>query len=161
MRIIRTTVWIVTIVSAGFLFLAGNSGCTCTPPPPRSEPAAQLIDLLEGKDEAAAQDAQERLRAVTGKKFKTRQQWQDWFDKKAIKNNYMGIFQFPKGLGDRWNLINRVVWNVPSMPLDQDKIDDLNYPIGDGPGAILPPSVSPSSFRSRASSAFSSLTVSA
>jgi hypothetical protein len=64
-------------------------------------------------------------------------------DKKAIKNNYMGIFQFPKGLGANWNLINRVVWNVPSMPLEQDKIDDLDYPMGEGPGAILPPSGSP------------------
>ena len=64
-------------------------------------------------------------------------------NKKAIKNNYMGIFQFPKGLGDNWNLINRVVWNVPSMPLEQDKIDDLDYPMGEGPGATLPPSGSP------------------
>ena len=55
----------------------------------------------------------------------------------------MGIFQFPKSLNKNWNLINRVVWNVPSMPLDQDKIDDLDYPMGEGPGATLPPSGSP------------------
>ena len=40
------------------------------------------------------------------------------------KYNYMGIAQFPKGLGENWNLINRIVWNVPSMPLSQSKIDD-------------------------------------
>jgi hypothetical protein len=39
------------------------------------------------------------------------------------KYNYMGIFQFPKRLNNDWNLINRVVWNVPSMPLDQNKIE--------------------------------------
>lgn len=36
-----------------------------------------------------------------------------------------GIFQFPKKLNDDWNLINRVVWTVPSVPIDQDKVDDL------------------------------------
>lgn len=43
--------------------------------------------------------------------------------KTAMKGNYMGIAQFPKKLNDDWNLISRVVWNVPSMPLDQDEID--------------------------------------
>jgi hypothetical protein len=58
----------------------------------------------------------------------------------ANKGNYMGIAQFPKGLGKDWNLINRIVWNVPSMPLDQDKIDDF----GTGPGGgFLPPAGSP------------------
>jgi hypothetical protein len=47
-------------------------------------------------------------------------------DKTAMKGNYMGIAQFPKKLNDDWNLINRVVWNVPSMPLDQDEIDAAN-----------------------------------
>jgi hypothetical protein len=37
----------------------------------------------------------------------------------ANKYNYMGIAQFPKRLNKDWNLINRVIWNVPSMPLDQ------------------------------------------
>ncbi len=60
--------------------------------------------------------------------------------KTANKGNYMGIAQFPKGLGKDWNLINRVVWNVPSMPLDQDKIDraDQRYGSGEGP-IVLPP----------------------
>ena len=53
--------------------------------------------------------------------------------------NYMGIAQFPKGLNEDWNLINRVVWNVPSVPLDQGKIDDFArgirsfQPAGGGP----------------------------
>ncbi len=37
--------------------------------------------------------------------------------------NYMGIAQFPKRLNEDWNLINRIVWNVPSTPLDQSKIN--------------------------------------
>jgi hypothetical protein len=58
-------------------------------------------------------------------------------NKSDDKYNYMGIAQFPKGLNENWNLINRVVWNVTSMPLDSDKIDGF----GAGPGGeILPPS---------------------
>jgi hypothetical protein len=61
-------------------------------------------------------------------------------DETAYKGNYMGIAQFPKGLGKDWNLINRVIWNVPSMPLDQGKIDraDQLYASALG-GAVLPP----------------------
>jgi len=44
----------------------------------------------------------------------------------AYKGTYTGIAQFPKKLDDDWNLINRVIWTVPSMPLDQDKIDDFD-----------------------------------
>ena len=71
-------------------------------------------------------------------------------NKDANKVNYMGIAQFPKGLGENWNLINRIVWNVPSMPLDQGKIDRATalgrvrdqYASGPG-GSTLPPSDSP------------------
>ena len=68
--------------------------------------------------------------------------------KEANKVNYMGIFQFPKGISKNWNIINRVVWNVPSMPLDQDKIDAaadrIRRRIGSGEGPIvLPPANSP------------------
>jgi len=70
--------------------------------------------------------------------------------KEANKVNYMGIAQFPKGLGKNWNLINRIVWNVPSMPLDQGKIDRAaaagnlrdQYGSGEGP-VVLPPTDSP------------------
>ncbi len=48
----------------------------------------------------------------------------------ANQFNYMALFQFPKKLNDNWNLINRVVVNVPSLPLDQDKIDDFMPPAG-------------------------------
>ena len=49
--------------------------------------------------------------------------------------NYMLLFQFPKKLNENWNLINRVVLNVPSMPLDQGKIDDfLDGDVSLGPG---------------------------
>ena len=39
---------------------------------------------------------------------------------------YTGIFQFPKRLSEDWNLINRIVLTVPSVPLDQDKINDFD-----------------------------------
>jgi len=41
---------------------------------------------------------------------------------------YTAIFQFPKRLSKNWNLINRIVPTVVSVPLDQDKIDDFNLP---------------------------------
>ncbi len=52
--------------------------------------------------------------------------------------NYMGIAQFPKKLNDNWNLINRVIWNVGSVPLDQDKIDE-DFGSIPGGGNLLPP----------------------
>ena len=66
--------------------------------------------------------------------------------KSANKGNYMGIAQFPKAINKDWNLINRVVWNVPSMPLEQGKIDRAadraQRLIGSGnEGAVLPPSI--------------------
>lgn len=62
--------------------------------------------------------------------------------KEAKKGIYTGIFQFPKKLNKDWNLINRVIWTVPSMPLDEDKIDDFELGSGLG-GAPMPPSGSP------------------
>jgi len=32
--------------------------------------------------------------------------------------NYMMLFQFPKKLNENWNLINRIVLNFPSVPLE-------------------------------------------
>ena len=59
--------------------------------------------------------------------------------KDTIQGNFMGIFQFPKGINEDWNLINRVIYNIPSVPLDQDKIDDLNMGSpGTPPGTINP-----------------------
>jgi hypothetical protein len=59
------------------------------------------------------------------------------------QGNYMMLFQFPKKLNDNWNLINRVILNVPSVPLDQDKIDDFtrDFDYGTGPGdnPLTPP----------------------
>jgi hypothetical protein len=50
----------------------------------------------------------------------------------ANQFNYMALFQFPKKLNENWNLINRVVLNVPSVPLDQGKIDDFDPPPASG-----------------------------
>jgi hypothetical protein len=62
-----------------------------------------------------------------------------------IQGNYMGILQFPKGINEDWNLINRVIYNIASAPLDQDKLDDLSLPPGGTPpGHINPVSGTPS-----------------
>jgi len=54
----------------------------------------------------------------------------------ADQHVYTGIFQFPKKLNDDWNLINRVIWTVPSVPVDQDKINALGGDFNPGtPGA--------------------------
>jgi hypothetical protein len=50
--------------------------------------------------------------------------------RKQTQGNYMALFQFPKRLNSKWNLINRVVLNVPSVPLEQDDIDDFEPPGG-------------------------------
>ena len=60
------------------------------------------------------------------------------FNENEEQGVYTSIFQFPKKLNDDWNLINRVILTVPSVPLDQDKIDDFNarspsVPPGGGP----------------------------
>lgn len=52
--------------------------------------------------------------------------------------NYMGIAQFPKKLNDNWNLINRIIWNVSSVPLDFDS-EDSGFGAGPGDGTTLPP----------------------
>lgn len=70
-------------------------------------------------------------------------------DQTKTKSNYMSILQFPKKLNKDWNLVNRVVLNISSMPLDQDKIDDAGLAGGDyaditgvaqppASGAVLP-----------------------
>jgi hypothetical protein len=52
--------------------------------------------------------------------------------------NYMGILQFPKGVTKKWNLINRIVYNVPSAPLDQDRIDAIRDMTGGFPPSLPP-----------------------
>ena len=66
--------------------------------------------------------------------------------KTGTQGVYTGILQFPKPVSENWNLISRVVWTVPSLPIDQDKIDDFSsrtsggFPPGGGP--LTPPDVS-------------------
>ena len=67
-------------------------------------------------------------------------------DRSQTKGNYMSLFQFPKRLNDDWNLINRFVINISSMPLDQDKIDDAASSAAqysDITGVAQPPSDGP------------------
>jgi hypothetical protein len=56
--------------------------------------------------------------------------------KEADQYLYSGIAQFPKKLTKDWNLINRVVWTVPSVPVDSGKLDSFS---SQG-GAVVPPS---------------------
>ncbi len=63
------------------------------------------------------------------------------------QHNYMGILQFPKGISENWNIINRIVWNVPSLPLDQGKIDDARR----GLRTFVPPAGGPAQPPSEAS----------
>jgi hypothetical protein len=59
-------------------------------------------------------------------------------DRTSYMTNYTGIAQFPKSISEDWNLINRVVFTVPSMPIDQGKVDaDGGY--GTSQGTVLPP----------------------
>ncbi len=49
---------------------------------------------------------------------------------------YTGIAQFPKKLNKDWNLINRIVWTVPSVPVNANRLGELS---SQG-GAVVPPS---------------------
>lgn len=55
-------------------------------------------------------------------------------DEKANKSVYTGIAQFPKGISDNWSVINRIIWQVPSMPLEKPDGD-----IGDLQGHTFVP----------------------
>ncbi len=66
----------------------------------------------------------------------------DTFNRHADQVNYMGIIQFPKGISEDYNIINRIVYNVTSSPLDQGRVDRLlatapAVPPGGGP--VQPP----------------------
>jgi hypothetical protein len=60
--------------------------------------------------------------------------------------NYMGIIQFPKSVSENWTVINRIVYSIPSSPLDQGKVDKFEEDFGGGQplqppeGPIQPPS---------------------
>jgi hypothetical protein len=55
--------------------------------------------------------------------------------------NYMGIFQFPVGISENWNTINRIVYSVPSSPINQGDADRLAGfpPSQPGPGGPTQP----------------------
>jgi hypothetical protein len=50
---------------------------------------------------------------------------------------YTGVFQFPKKLNDDWNLISRVIWTVPTVPISQDRVNSATPPVPGG-GAGTP-----------------------
>lgn len=45
--------------------------------------------------------------------------------KEKNQGNFMSILQFPMNFSKNWSVINRIVFNVPSSPIDQDKVDRL------------------------------------
>jgi hypothetical protein len=76
----------------------------------------------------------------------------DWFRLNNDQNsrsdedqvNYMGILQFPVGVSEKWNTINRIIYSVPSSPIDQGDADRLAAgPSQPGPGPTQPPSGAP------------------
>ncbi len=68
-------------------------------------------------------------------------------ERSGIEKNmgvYTAILQFPTVVNDDWNLINRVIFTANSVPVDQDKIDNLDLggwdpgtPGGPGSGALI------------------------
>ena len=57
-------------------------------------------------------------------------------DRQADQYLYTGIAQFPKKLNEDWNLISRVVWTVPSVPINADALSQFS---SQG-GTVIPPS---------------------
>ena len=109
------------------------------------DPDADVGDILR----AGCQPTLAQMSALMDNPLGNVAMWMNQYDsyhlkndangKKAIQGNYMGILQFPKSLNEDWNLINRVIYNVASAPLDQDKLDDLGSgPTGTPPGTINP-----------------------
>jgi hypothetical protein len=68
------------------------------------------------------------------------------FNKERDQGVYTGIAQFPKGLNKNWNLINRVVWTVPSVPIDDDEFNDFGSAGGPGSPFVPPPGSAPIEF---------------
>ena len=62
-------------------------------------------------------------------------------DHTEYQANYMGIIQFPKSVSENWNVINRIVYSIPSSPLDQSKVDAFpgGTPSQPPEGPIQPP----------------------
>jgi len=63
--------------------------------------------------------------------------------KTAQQGLYTGIAQFPLSVSEEWNIINRVIWTVPSIPISQSKIDRVSRQtsggIPPGGGPLTPP----------------------
>ena len=68
-------------------------------------------------------------------------------DRDEYQSTYMGIIQVPTSISKNWNIIHRVVYSIPSVPLSQSKLDaatsfpPLFEPPGGGPSQ--PPSTGP------------------
>jgi len=140
------------------VYLAAAAGETDSENPAQSEkclafakdPNADLGEVIH----AGCKPTLSQMSALMDNPLGNVAMWMNQYDSYHIKNdangaeeiqgNYMGILQFPKGISEDWNLINRVIYNVASAPLDQDKLDDLSLPSGGTlPEYINPVSGSP------------------
>jgi hypothetical protein len=116
----------------------------------RSDPEADLGDVMR----AGCEPTLAQMSALMDNPLGNVAMWfnqVDWYRLNNDQNtrvtqdqiNYMGIFQFPYGVSEDWNIINRVIYNVGSVPLDVDDIGTPPDPPGSSPpggGPIQPPS---------------------
>jgi hypothetical protein len=67
-------------------------------------------------------------------------------DRNEYQSNYMGIVQIPTSISKNWSIVHRVVYNIPSVPISQSKLDDAGSPPTfepPGGGPAQPPSTGP------------------
>jgi hypothetical protein len=114
----------------------------------RADPAADLGDVMR----AGCEPTLAQMSALMDNPLGNVAMWINQVDWLRLDNdqnsrsaqdqvNYMGIFQFPVGISEKWNTINRIVYSVPSSPIDQGDADRLaSGPSQPGPGPIQPPS---------------------
>ena len=113
-----------------------------------NDPHADLGDVLR----AGCQPSLEQMSRLMDNPLGNVAMWINQYDGFVLENeefrgnqrlqhSYMGILQFPKGISENWNIINRVVYQFTSAPVDQRKVDNLfDGDFGDYRGQPLPPS---------------------
>jgi hypothetical protein len=152
--LITAICFLITLFSAGWTFAEGEGADAEEPLSPEcaefaKDPDADLGDVIKAGCKPTLAQMSKLMDNPLGNVVMLFTQWDTYLMKSDAtrqedeKHVYTGILQFPKGLTENWNLISRLVWTVPSMPLDQDKIDRAQGgDYGEVPGATLPPDTS-------------------
>ncbi len=146
---------LILIISACFLALAPSAGlaeggmsaeCVAF----RQDPGADLGALLK----AGCEPTTGQMSKLMDNPLGNVAMWINQIDLYSLTNdsfnkdqteyqaNYMGIIQFPKSVSENWTVINRIVYSIPSSPLDQGKVDDFQesgQPSQPPAGPIQPP----------------------